>query len=45
LDIVDRLLRRASNLAAKEGKSLTRIIEEALRERLYPKPPGWKKVT
>ncbi|GIW41568.1 MAG: hypothetical protein KatS3mg076_2145 [Candidatus Binatia bacterium] len=34
LDIEDQLLRRAKELAAKEGKTLTRIVEEALRERL-----------
>jgi predicted transcriptional regulator len=36
LDIDDRLLKQAKKLAAEEGKTLTFIIEEALRERLLP---------
>ena len=38
IDIDDSVLRKAKKLAAEEGKSLTRIVEEALRERLSPKP-------
>lgn len=34
LDIDDDVLRRAKQLAAKEGTTLTRIVEEALRERV-----------
>ncbi len=34
LDIDDHVLRRAKQLAAQEGKTLTRIVEEALRERV-----------
>ena len=37
LDIDDTILRRARKLAAEEGKSLTRIVEEALRARVTPK--------
>jgi|KBSSwiStaDraftv2_1062776.scaffolds.fasta_scaffold7667594_1 hypothetical protein len=37
LDIDDRVLRQAKKLAADEGKTLTLIIEEALRDRLAPK--------
>ena len=37
MDIDDRVLRQAKKLAADEGKTLTLIIEEALRERLAPK--------
>jgi hypothetical protein len=43
LDIDERLLRAAKKLAAEEGKTLTRIVEEALRERLYPTARGGKK--
>jgi hypothetical protein len=37
LDIDDLVLRRAKKLAAEEGKTLTQIVEEALRERLAPR--------
>ena len=37
LDIDDRVLRQAKKLAAEEGKTLTLIIEEALRDRLSPR--------
>lgn len=34
LEIDDYVLRRAKQLAAREGTTLTRIVEEALRERV-----------
>lgn len=34
LDIDDHVLRQAKQLAAREGKTLTRVVEEALRERV-----------
>jgi hypothetical protein len=37
LDLDDLVLRRAKKLAAEEGKTLTAIVEEALRERLVPR--------
>jgi hypothetical protein len=43
LDIDDAVLRQAKKLAAEEGKSLTRVIEEALRERLAPRRRGGKR--
>lgn len=43
MDIDDRVLRQAKKLAAEEGKSLTLIIEEALRERLSPRTRVRKK--
>jgi len=43
LDIDDDVLRRAKKLAAEEGKTLTRIVEEALRERTAPKPRTGKR--
>ena len=43
LDIDDLVLRRARKLAAEEGKTLTQIIEEALREHLAPRPRRGKK--
>jgi hypothetical protein len=43
LNIDDRVLRQAKKLAAEEGKTLTRVIEEALRERLSPRARGGKK--
>ncbi|HET9216763.1 MAG TPA: DUF2191 domain-containing protein [Terriglobia bacterium] len=43
LDIDDRVLRQAKKLAAEEGKTLTLIIEEALRERLLPRTRVRKK--
>jgi len=43
LDIDDSVLRQAKKLAAEENKSLTRIIEEALREKLAPKPRSGKR--
>jgi len=42
LDLNDALLRQAKKLAADEGKTLTRVVEEALRERLAPRPRGGK---
>jgi hypothetical protein len=36
LDLDDALLRHAKKLAAEEGKTLTRVVEEALRERVAP---------
>ena len=36
LDIDGDVLRKAKKLAAEEGKTLTRIVEEALRDRLKP---------
>ena len=43
LDIDDAVLRRAKEVAAKEGKTLTRVVEEALRDRVSsdkrPKTP------
>ncbi len=38
LDIDDNLLRNAKVLAAKQGSSLTRLIEEGLRMRLTARP-------
>ncbi len=38
LNIDDRLLERAKSLAAREGTTLTAIVEEALRARLAPRP-------
>jgi hypothetical protein len=43
LDIDDLVLRRARKLAAEEGKTLTQIVEEALRERLAPRARSGKK--
>jgi hypothetical protein len=43
LDIDDLVLRRAKKLAAEEGKTLTQIVEEALRERLAPRARSGKK--
>jgi hypothetical protein len=43
LDIDDLVLRRAKKLAAEEGKTLTQIVEEALRERLTPRARSGKK--
>jgi hypothetical protein len=38
LDLDDAVLRAAKKRAAEEGKTLTRLIEEALRARLAPGP-------
>jgi hypothetical protein len=38
LNIDDRLLERAKALAAREGTTLTAVVEDALRARLAPKP-------
>lgn len=38
LNIDDRLLSRAKALAAREGTTLTAVVEEALRARLAPRP-------
>ena len=43
LDIDPTVLRQAKKLAAEEGKTLTRIVEEALRERLAPRKRGGKR--
>ena len=43
IDIDDSVLRQAKKLAAEENKTLTRIIEEALRERISPKTRTGKK--
>jgi len=43
LDIDDTVLRLAKKLAAEEGKTLTRIVEEALRDRLAPRPRNAKR--
>jgi hypothetical protein len=41
LDLEDRLLREAKKRAAEEGRPLTRLIEDALRQYLEPPPaPG-----
>lgn len=37
LDIDDHVLRQAKQLAAREGTTLTRVVEEALRERVTRK--------
>lgn len=42
LDIDDHVLRQAKQLAAMEGKTLTRIVEEALRERIVHPRRGAK---
>jgi hypothetical protein len=34
LNLDDAVLRQAKKLAAEEGKTLTRVVEEALRERV-----------
>ena len=39
LDLEDRLLVAAKKRAADEGRSLTRVIEEALRQYLAPRKP------
>lgn len=44
LDIDDRLLAEAKAQAAREQKSLTRLIEEGLTLRLRDKPPKAGKV-
>jgi hypothetical protein len=36
LDLDDVVLRQAKKLAAEEGKTLTRVVEEALRDRVTP---------
>jgi hypothetical protein len=43
LDIDDAVLRQAKKIAAEEGKTLTRVVEEALRERIAPRPRGRKR--
>ena len=40
LDIDDHLYRAAKVKAAKEGKTLTRVVEEALREYVAPNGPS-----
>lgn len=47
LDLDDRLLAEAKGLAARERKSLTRLIEEGLSLRLrppLPRPSGPKRI-
>jgi hypothetical protein len=43
LNLDDRLLTRAKTLAAREGTTLTALIEEALRAHLAPKPRSAKR--
>ncbi len=43
LDLDDYVLREAKRRAAKEGKTLTRLVEEALRQRLAPPARGRKR--
>lgn len=43
LDIDDALLRNARILAARQGSSLTRLIEEGLRMRLRTPPSSGKR--
>ncbi len=43
LDIDDAVLREAKEAAAREGKTLTRVVEEALRDRLAPRKRGGKR--
>jgi len=43
LDINDAVLRQAKKVAAEEGKSLTRVVEEALRERVAPRKRAAKR--
>jgi len=38
VNLNDRLLERAKRAAAREGKTLTAFLEEALSARLAPKP-------
>lgn len=38
LNLDDQLLARAKALARAEGTTLTRVVEEALRARLVPRP-------
>ena len=45
LDIDDALLRNARILAARQGSSLTRLIEEGLRLRLTTPPTSGKRRT
>jgi hypothetical protein len=42
LDLDDRLLREAKTRAVERGETLTRFLEDALRERLraLPRPPS-----
>jgi len=40
LDIEDNVLSQAKQLAAQEGKTLTRLVEEALRDRIRPAKPA-----
>lgn len=40
LNIDERLLARAKALAAREGTTLTAVVEDALRARLAPRPKG-----
>jgi hypothetical protein len=42
LDLSDALLRGAKRRAAEEGRTLTSVIEEALREYLAPRRNGAK---
>lgn len=38
LDLNDELLRRAKELASKEGQPLRAVVEDALRRHLNPRP-------
>ena len=40
LDLEDRLLRAARQWAARHDRTLTSIVEDALREYLRPRPSG-----
>jgi hypothetical protein len=40
LNIDDRLLERAKQVAARENSTLTALVEDALRARLAKKPKG-----
>lgn len=42
LDLADAILRQAKRRAAEEGRSLTRLIEDALRRYLAPAPRSSK---
>ena len=43
LDLDDAVLREAKKVAAREGKTLTRVVEEALRDRVAPRKRSGKR--
>ena len=43
LDLDDAVLHEAKKTAAREGKTLTRVVEEALRERVAPRKRSGKR--